>query len=837
MAQNLPCTLVNATEASCGGGTLLNPANSATSYDFYGNNSSLGKKLNDLNIVTVVMNGRGTGAKGHGLYLDEDVTITSGILDITVNGMAADGIQINRNRFVANIPNKLIIHANGYSSDAINITINTQATLNVGDYAELYSQSGSAARVNIGYNLDYPATLNIGKYAILETQGDGNNVSDAAGYGVYAGGRSNETNTAGSASMPLGNAPKISIGNGSQIITSGKDAFAVFANRTGVITLSSTNITTTGQGAHGIVTQDGDVVYQGVTNSFKGGQVYLTGDTNVSVDVTKGSYAMYSSGLESLIASQKPDGTLMPAKYAVTGDLIADRQGVIDLHMSDGSRLTGNANKELTAATAADRGVIKLDIDGASSHWQMWQSSNVTDLKLGHNAKASLGDQTIAVTNANKVTLSVDNLSGNGLFNLRTDMAPTALFGDLLEIRSSSAGSHQMVFTDNRTGGYTGTEELKVVDFIGTNQSDNNAVFSSAGADVGPYVYGLSQYADGNWYLSHKETPQPPVNPNPPPVTPPSPPVTPPLTNTADNSANFLNVNYYLGFIENQTLLQRMGELRRSPDKDGEVWMRSFGGGLDQFSGDRLSGFDMTYWGIQGGVDKRIELNNHAADLFVGLMGGYTKGDIDFKIGDGDAEQYHIGAYVTYKHQNGFYVDALAKYLHAENDFDTKTVNGYRVNGDGDMDGYALGAEIGQRFYKDRTSKLGLYVEPQVQLTWTHMGSGTISSSNGLRTKLGSYDSLLGRASAVFGYSLVNDGNPVDLYFKTGYLKEFDGDTDYTFNNTFVEKYSFDTGWWDNGIGMNVQVDKNKNLYMDANYAIGGTFNAWQLNAGYRQQF
>ncbi|KES12598.1 Autotransporter beta-domain protein, partial [Snodgrassella alvi SCGC AB-598-O02] len=93
--------------------------------------------------------------------------------------------------------------------------------------------------------------------------------------------------------------------------------------------------------------------------------------------------------------------------------------------------------------------------------------------------------------------------------------------------------------------------------------------------------------------------------------------------------------------------------------------------------------------------------------------------------------------------------------------------------------GFSIGAEVGKRIHLSRGGNPdeGWYVEPQAQLTYSHQDGATINASNGLSTRLGSYDSLIGRASLIVGYTIQSGKNPVDIYLKTGYLREFKGET------------------------------------------------------------
>lgn len=219
-------------------------------------------------------------------------------------------------------------------------------------------------------------------------------------------------------------------------------------------------------------------------------------------------------------------------------------------------------------------------------------------------------------------------------------------------------------------------------------------------------------------------------------------------------------------------------------------------------------------------------------------MAGKTKAEADYEVGHGNADSYHFGLYTTYKMDNDFYIDALAKYTVTKNDFNTETGGGHQVNGDTRTRGYTFGLETGKRFYFNQV-KSGFYLEPQAQLTYSRQGGATVHSSNGLKTKLDNFDSLLGRASIITGYNMIQGDMPIDVYWKTGYLKEFKGKTNYSFNDNINTrtKYKFDGGWWENGVGVTAQVNKVHNVYLEADYASGSKFDNKSLRVGYRFEF
>lgn len=61
---------------------------------------------------------------------------------------------------------------------------------------------------------------------------------------------------------------------------------------------------------------------------------------------------------------------------------------------------------------------------------------------------------------------------------------------------------------------------------------------------------------------------------------------------------------YMLGYLETQTLVQRMGDLRDSPHLNG-LWFRVHGGSIEADARSFAKGFDMDYGGVQIGYERK----------------------------------------------------------------------------------------------------------------------------------------------------------------------------------------------------------------------------------------
>lgn len=800
---------------------LLFCNNSVFAADYTGSQSIYGGGYDDYDTITVNTTEAGgiTPLAGYGLY---NVTGTLKEVNITTTGSKADALML-RSSSNLTIGDNLKITSTGSSADGINLAITGSSTLKIGNNANVNVSKGVGVRSNLsiggGRN-----SITIGDNLRVTTTGNGSNLTDAEGYAVYAGNRDYET-----VNMPTEKSASVSIGNGSILTTSGSSAHAVYANKTGAISLGSTNITTTGNGAHGLYAAPGDITpnysFSCLFGScpkttLDGGSILLFGDTQITVNTendgtSQQSYAIYSTGSNSIIASAGDNtGSVDRNVYTITGDMKADNAGTITLTMNDGSIFNGNT-------TVDDASNLELRIAGANSQWNMTKSSSLSYLDLD-GSTVSIGTQSELLDGTNQVTLTVDELLGNGIFNMRTTIDGVNNYHDLLEVKGQNmaSGNHTIAVNDSNTGGSTvdGQERIHLVKTEG-----GDAQFTGT-TDVGGYTYKLGKgdstfgERDSDWYLSsdgHKSNP-------------------------GDNSANIASINYLMNYVENQTLLQRMGELRNTNNQTGDVWGRVYSGYINSFENQSLNGKKLRYSGFQIGADKNVN-STELWDVYVGFVAGMSKGMTDFKVGDGSTTSYYTGIYGTYKEYNGFYLDFMAKYMYMDNKFNTTTSGGYAVNGSGHSNGLAVSLESGKRFWlngKPTVDAGSWFIEPQAQFSYGYQGSTSINSSNSLKTELSQFNSFLGKVSTLVGYTTYDQNqDQVDVYAKLGYVKEYDGDTSYQFNNGPKESYSFGGHWIDMGLGVNAKIAEHHNIYADLNYATGDAFNIRQVNVGYRYNF
>ena len=568
--------------------------------------------------------------------------------------------------------------------------------------------------------------------------------------------------------------------------------------------------------------------------AMTGGEINLTGN----IDITMASPDQFA------IATQYNAGYAqgvvnIDGKLNMTGSVYS-RSGFVDLALQPGSVWEGAAISD-----GLNQGYLNTTLN--KSDWYVSANSNVDRLNMN---KGRI-DFTRSISATDYSTLTVADLSGSGNFNMRVDLVGEGdgvnNRGDKLVVTNSSQGDFTLSFVNQGSLATTGHELLTVAE-----TPDGIANFTTASdIELGGYLYSVRKTGT-NWELyssgaasapepepapdpapdpAPEPAPAPQPAPEPEPEPEPAPTPAPPITTTADAGGNFLHVSYLMNYVETQTLFQRLGDIRQDNAK-GNVWLRGFGGKLNTFSGGRLSDFEMGYSGYQFGADKHL-----ADDINVsgGLFMGTTHASPHYRGGDGTAKSEHVGGYLTWVADNGFYVDQVVKINRIRNQFMVKDSQQNLVSGQAKSTGFTFSVEAGRRFHFSPDDQ-GFYLEPQAQITAGRQKGSQTRASNGLVIAFKDYDSVNGRAGALAGYSQKSGATNYNVYFKTGVEREFSASMQYALNGS-TEKADFSGNALRNGLGVSADIDTAHHLYLEADLTTGQRFDQRQLNAGYRFSF
>lgn len=292
------------------------------------------------------------------------------------------------------------------------------------------------------------------------------------------------------------------------------------------------------------------------------------------------------------------------------------------------------------------------------------------------------------------------------------------------------------------------------------------------------------------------------------------------FVNTSNQAVSSMtNLSLMTWRQENNDMNKRLGEVRASEGSQG-IWAR-MARGQSKYG---PQGIKNQYNYYQLGYDSKI-----SDDWILGGAFTYTDGDSSYTNGSGTNKHTGFAVYGSNLRDDGSFIDLIAKYAHMKNDFD---VNGGVGSSDYSTNGLSFSAEYGKRFQQE-----GYWIEPQAELTYGRVSSADFTTKRGAKVHQDSMDSLVGR----LGFSLGKDIKQGNVYVRASYLYDFQGDTSVTMSKGGAAT-SFKTdlggGWWEFGVGTNLDLGHDTHFYLDVETTAGGDVDTpWQWNAGVRYSF
>lgn len=509
----------------------------------------------------------------------------------------------------------------------------------------------------------------------------------------------------------------------------------------------------------------------------------------------------------------------------------------------------GNADSSFTGKTRywvekADGSEINMGLSNGAL-WNMTGTSYVTNLT------DSAGVLDMHADEGKYSNLYVANLKGTGgTIIMDTDLQASGdakdvgtkdTLSDKIYISNSSNGDFDIDVHDHSSKLADDGYLLLIVDssvnpaatFKGKARIQNGGLFAYPGVitDVDPEGYANVPEGSKNWYLTLDKTPP----------TPPTPP-----TPTTNNDANigFAENRYTALFDEQDNILQRLGELRDFPDANQGLWARYRHGNysLDNYGGDSK------YNTFQIGWDKKTK-DNAEMKQYNGVAYHHTWGNNSFSGMDarGNSAKDVLTVYSSNMYNKGHYLDLVGKIGKYRGDFELKDY--YPESGDTNSWLYSLSAEYGR---KKMLGTKGWYMEPQAQLTWSHLGSSDYTSSQGTHGYLDAINSLVFRVGTTIGkhsgklgvngresFGVEPFKGQTNFYGKIFWNHEFNGDYNYNFldknNATAFGNHDFGGSWWTVGVGFTHNLSEKTHMYVDLEKNFGGEIDKnWRVQAGLR---
>ena len=288
--------------------------------------------------------------------------------------------------------------------------------------------------------------------------------------------------------------------------------------------------------------------------------------------------------------------------------------------------------------------------------------------------------------------------------------------------------------------------------------------------------------------------------------------------------------------IEGNNVMKRMGELRSGTEAGkGGVWARYYRGELSADS-NYDSSFSQDYTGFQGGIDKVQDYKG--GKLYTGIAVNRIDSNAGYTAGSGDLSSTGVGLYGSWLGSKGHYLDVIARGSKLTNDFKLVDLSGNAAKADYDTWAYGISAEYGYR----QDLNAGWFVEPQAELSLGHISRVDYTTSNGVSIRQDGVNSAIVRLGFLGGKEFSIGGRPSIAYVKASLLHDFGGNGGST-GYYGIKSLAMQTGdltgsWYEIGLGANLGIAKNSNLYFDALKTLNSTVRTdWQFNAGLRFTF
>lgn len=567
-------------------------------------------------------------------------------------------------------------------------------------------------------------------------------------------------------------------------ISSNQDAYGIYTDKNGsnqsknkIKKLSITNVE--GENSYGIfnkadsiVTVDENAVIKNLTaNTLKQGVhtedqavTNLSGSAEIAAET-----ALFANGNAKIYVNSSKQGTV---------------------------KLTGKTTRQGDA-------VINAVLNNANSYWHLTGDSTLTDLELSNNALLDMGKDSGKFS-----SLKVNKLDGDkGKINMDIDAGTNTNNSDRLYIAGTHTGNHYItlnnVNADGNTDGAAGTVLVSVKDEQGNffaNDKEGPLYWNKYTLDKQDSA---TEGYTKDWYLKKVE-------------------FIPSKPTTSVDAVDATQRLAFANWVEDDKLMQRMGDLRHETNNEAGIWVRVKGG---KYSGD---GFSNRHTMYQLGYDDVVK-NTDKLKRYQGVAFSYDDGKNSFNRGSGKLKAKSIGFYSTDLRKKGHYLDLALKIYDADSDFTVFDTEGKKITGAFDNTGISLSAEYGRKKYLDEHWS----IEPQAQLTLGYLDGARYTTSNGIHVSQSNPNSVLGRIGCNFKYD-IDEKNTV--YLKANWLHQFAGNYGVTLTNgndsLRIDNHDHDT-WFEYGLGFACMIGKNNHLYADVERSTGGSLRKnWQWNAG-----
>lgn len=627
---------------------------------------------------------------------------------------------------------------------------------------------------------------------------------------------------------------KISAGNAGsdiQISAKGEDAIGVLALVHGSVDLKGKNAVINAESRGNLASEGIHVQNNDMTDTDHRATVNVnTENTTIHADsalvamsnsVLNVNSNLVTNGKNAILTRGNSDVNInMEGKHTtqLNGDIVFNYDGassgtVIDSNVNvnlngEGSFWTGNTKEEWNNGNEGKPDADKMQVSHMTLQVENGAQWNPTSVKEVGNNSASAGSQAVALNslklNNGVVNLDSDKLGTNSPVKVEkisgNGTITTNSLDNKLVIDDKAAGTKLKVEGSGEIGDKILAGKATLEDLAGTakvgDKTASDVVETQDGIIAGKMFAKVG--TDGTIDASTVKRA---------------------IQQHNQAVSSMANLSLMTWRQENNDMNKRLGEVRASEGSQG-IWARMARGQAKYGQ----QGIKNQYNYYQLGYDTKI-----SGDWILGGAFTYTDGDSSYTNGSGTNKHTGFAVYGSNLREDGSFIDLIAKYAHMKNDFE---VNGGVGSGDYSTNGLSFSAEYGKRFHQE-----GYWIEPQAELTYGRVSSADFTTKNGASVHQDSMDSLVGR----LGFSLGKDIKQGNVYVRASYLYDFQGDTSVTMSKGGAAtpfKTDLGGGWWEFGVGTNLDLGHDTHFYLDVETTAGGDVDTpWQWNAGVRYSF
>ncbi|MBW4201881.1 autotransporter outer membrane beta-barrel domain-containing protein [Enterobacter cloacae subsp. cloacae] len=445
----------------------------------------------------------------------------------------------------------------------------------------------------------------------------------------------------------------------------------------------------------------------------------------------------------------------------------------------------------------------------SGSLWKMTDSESIGNLAMDNGTvdfgHGGASNRVLAAESFR--TLNLSSLSGNGTFNMATDLAANT--GDFLNVNGNATGAYTLAIKNTGAEPEQNGPALQVV-----HTGSGDALFQLAGGvvDAGVWEYDLVQHGT-DWYLE-----QAGGGGN--------------ITPSTNAILSMASAPQFIFNGELANLRQRKGDLRDSAGSEGGLWGRYLTN-TTHINGAAGSAYQMEQNGMEFGSDKVIE--TESGKWLLGAFASYTDNNMSYdRGGSSSIGSTSGGIYATWFAPNGLYVDSVLKANRFNNKLHAQMSDGSSTAADYTQSGIGGAIEAGWTLPLADS----YWVEPYSRVTIFRAQSKNVSLDNGMTAALDADKSLQGELGVNTGKTFFVNNMTLMPYLKLAIAREFIKHNNVNVNDVydFNNDFSGNTGRY--GAGLDMQVTKNASVYAEANYQNGNHVETPVMaNAGFRISF